>query len=144
MIRAISLQNDEPRVCFTALAGFALDPGVTEADPRAAALVAALPAGWRTLYFGRFDDGRLGVLGSGHPAVPVAIETEPPADGSVRWTTRDVAFQLGITTQRVRDLARKRGVGTRYGRDLIFRPGDLAVLAVKGKPGRRKAPAPSP
>jgi len=139
MIRIVSLQNDPPRACFAALAGFELDPAITEADPRAAALVAALPDGWRTLYFGRFEDGRLGVMGSGHPDVPVAIETDPPSDGKVRYTTRDVADRLGITTQRVRDLARARGVGTRYGRDLVFQAADLPILAEKRRPGRRKA-----
>lgn len=141
MIRIISLQNDEPRECFAALAGFSLDPAITDADPRAAALVAALPQGWKTLYFGRFDDGRLGVMGSGHPDVPVAIETEAPPNGKTHYTTRDVADELGITTQRVRDLARVRGVGERYGRDLVFRPADLAVLSEKRRPGRRKVEA---
>lgn len=137
MIQIISLQNDEPRECSEALAGFELDPTIADADPRAAALVAALPTGWRALYFGRFDDGRLGVMGSGHPDVPVAIETEPPANGKAYSTTADVAAQLGITPQRVRDLARARGVGERYGRDLVFRPHEVAILSVKGKPGRR-------
>lgn len=137
MIRLVSLQNDPPGECFAALAGFSLDPSITEADPRAAALVSALPSGWRTLYFGRFDDGRFGVMGSGHPDVPVAIETAAPANGKAYSTTADVAARLGITTQRVRDLARKRDVGERYGRDLVFRPHEVAILSVKGKPGRR-------
>jgi len=124
MIRIVSLQNDPPRACFAALAGFELDPTITDADPRAAALVAALPHGCHTLYFGRFEDGRLGVMGSGHPDVPVAIETAPPANGKAHYTTRDVAESLGITTQRVRDL--------------VFRAADLPVLAEKRRPGRRK------
>ena len=140
MIRLVSLQNDPPAECFAALAGFSLDPTITPADPRAAALVAALPHGWKTLYFGRFDDGRFGVMGSGHPSVPVAIETEPPASTNGRprgvLSARDVAARLGITPERLRRKAAQRGIGQRLGREWLFSEADVTALAVPGKAGR--------
>lgn len=51
-------------------------------------------------------------------------------------TTADAALALGVSVRRVQALARRRGLGEKRGRDWLFRPADLAALAVKGKSGR--------
>ncbi|MGD9893456.1 MAG: helix-turn-helix domain-containing protein, partial [Dehalococcoidia bacterium] len=80
------------------------------------------------------------VMGSGHPDIPVAIETEPPADSNGRprgvLSATDVATRLNVTPEWVRRKATTRTIGQRLGREWLFSEADVAALAVKGTPGR--------
>lgn len=51
-------------------------------------------------------------------------------------TCNQVAELFGITPGRVRQLAQRRGVGHKIGREIIFTPADVAALQ-PGKPGIR-------
>lgn len=50
--------------------------------------------------------------------------------------TATVAKKLGLTTGRVRQLARKHGIGERFGHEWMFRDEDVAAL--EALPDRRK------
>lgn len=50
-------------------------------------------------------------------------------------TVPEVADHLGLTTRRVRELARSRKIGARIGRDIVFTHPDLERFANR-RPGR--------
>ena len=52
------------------------------------------------------------------------------------YTTSQVAVMLGVSRERVRQLAQLRGVGAIYGHARMFTERDLARLRVKRQPGR--------
>jgi hypothetical protein len=57
--------------------------------------------------------------------------------GGDLYSTREVAARLGVVEQRVRQLARRLGVGQRVGPVWVFTPADLARLQARNRrPGR--------
>lgn len=53
------------------------------------------------------------------------------------YTTSQIAALLGISRERIRQLAQLRGVGQMYGHARLFTERDLANLRVKGGVGGR-------
>jgi len=56
-------------------------------------------------------------------------------------TTAEAARELGVSPQRVRQLAASRGVGRRISRDWVFTREDIEALRVRRPPGRPPRPA---
>lgn len=63
-----------------------------------------------------------------------------PRGRLLRWsvvsdllTTADAARELGVSPQRVRQLAVSRGVGQRIGRDWVFTRRDIEVLHARNR-----------
>lgn len=60
-------------------------------------------------------------------------------------TTEQVADALGITTGRVRQLARKLNLGVMIGRGRLYSERDVAVMRTRAtKPGRRNGAVTNP
>jgi len=57
-------------------------------------------------------------------------------ENTTYYTAPDVARELRITKQRVYQIARRRGLGRKFGRDWVFTPAELEAMRVRGRPGR--------